>query len=76
MKREWHFNSNQFMDWVREEFPEPLSYHFTYEMLENIIGWIANRCETTEEFLISITNIVPEVTREEWERFLCSPNKN
>ncbi len=66
----WHFSSNAFMDWAREEFSNPLSYHFTYEMLENIIGWVANRCETAEEFLISITNIVPEVTREEWERFL------
>lgn len=70
MKNEWHFNSNAFMHWVKEEFPDPLSYHFTYDMLEAIIVWVANRCETAEEFLVSITNIVPEVTREEWERFL------
>lgn len=70
MKEKWQFHSNEFMNWVREEFPDPLRNHFTYDMLENIVGWIANRCETAEEFLISITNIVPEVTSEEWKKFL------
>ena len=69
-KNEWHIFMNGFMDWAREEFPEPLSTHFTYEMLENIITYVAERSETSEEFILQMTSIVPEVTEEEWRNWI------
>lgn len=67
---EWHIFSNGFMSWVSGEFPGPLSYHFTYDMLENIITYVAERSETSEEFIMQITSIVPEVSEEEWREWI------
>ena len=66
MNKKWWFFTDGFMDWARKEFPEPLSNHFTYDMLKNIINYVLDKTETREEFLETMISIVPEVTKVEW----------
>lgn len=70
MIQEWYFFLDGFMDWVRDEFPDPLKNHFTYDMLENIIQYVLDTTETQSEFLEAMIKIVPEITEEEWMEWI------
>lgn len=65
-----YINKNEFLDYLREEFPEPMQNHFTYDMVDSIIDWIETHCDGLDEAHEMIVNIIPEVTMEEVEPFI------
>ena len=64
--KRWFFVGG-FMDFMREEFPEPMSNHFTYDLLENMINKMIDLTEYQSELADWLEEIIPEVTREEIE---------
>ena len=52
------------IQYIKEEFPEPMENHFTYSIVENVIR---NAVENNmgNFALYEITAIIPEVTAEE-----------
>ena len=60
----------KFMEWAHENFPKPLSNHFTYDLLENVVTY-ANENFSRSEIVDKLLWIVPEVTKDEWESFLA-----
>ena len=66
-KNEWWFFVNGFMDFMREEFPEPLSNHFTYDLLENIVNKLILLTDDRNQLTDWLEDIIPEVKREEIE---------
>ena len=66
-----YFDTNGFMSWAKEEFPGTLETHFNYDMLENLINWaLENKGNDHEEFISFLTNIVPEITEDEWRQYI------
>lgn len=65
---EW-FSLNEFMEFMREEFPEPMKNHFTYDLLQNTIEYLMNSFDNNKELAQSICEIVPEITEEEVLKF-------
>ena len=65
---EW-FNIDEFMEYMRTEFPEPMKYHFTYNLLKNTVKDLMKQCSDKKYFAYSVSNIVPEITSEEVLRF-------
>lgn len=73
MENKW-FNIDDFMEYIHEEFPEPLKNHFTYDLVENIINYVIDQVDETDEFISIIIKIIPEVTENEYRRFFYSSN--
>lgn len=67
---EW-FNIEEFMEYMRTEFHEPMRNHFTYDLLENTINYLMEQFEDNRHLAYIISEIVPEITEEEVLRF-CS----
>lgn len=66
------FKNEEFMEYIRTEFPEPMKYHFTYDLLENIIKYLMEEFEDNTYYLAhTISEIIPEITKEEVLKF-CS----
>ncbi len=65
---EW-FNIEEFMEYMRTEFPEPMRNHFTYDLLENTINYLMEQFEDNRYLAYTISKIVPEITEEEVLRF-------
>lgn len=59
------FNIEKFMEYMRETFPEPMKYHFTYNLLKNIIIDLTEQCEDNSYLIFTICKIVPEITEKE-----------
>ena len=70
MNNDWHFFVNGFMSFMLGEFPEPMSNHFTYDLLENTVNKLLELTEDRVEFIDWLTEILPEVEREELEYFI------
>lgn len=68
-KNEWWFFVNGFMDFMREEFPNPLSNHFTYDLLENIVNKLISLTDDRNQLTDWLEDIIPEVKREEIEQW-------
>lgn len=62
---EWWFFLNGFMSMMQENFPEPMSNHFTYTLLENIMNHLIDECEYQQEFVDRVMEIIPEIKEEE-----------
>lgn len=65
------FNIEAFMEYMRTEFPDPMKYHFTYDLLQNTIEYLMEQFEDNKYLASVISDIVPEITEEEALRF-CS----
>ena len=63
------FDIEEFMEYMREEFPEPMRNHFTYDLLQNTIEYLMEQFDDNKEFASVIVGIVPEITDEEVLRF-------
>ena len=66
----YSFDKDGFMGWAKETFPEALKTHFAFELLSNVIDDILKTCSTKSNFLNVATEVVPEATRDEWERWM------
>lgn len=65
-----YINKKELLNYIKEEFSESMRFHFTYDMVENIIDWIETHCNGLDEAHEMIVNIIPEVTMEEIEPFI------
>lgn len=65
-----YINKEELLDYLHEEFPNPMKCHFTYELVENIIDYIENHCDGLEKAHEILVNIIPEVTTKEIEPFI------
>ena len=63
------FDIDEFMEYMRTEFPEPMQNHFAYDLLENTINYLMEQFEDNKYLAYTISEIVPEVTEEEVLRF-------
>ena len=63
-------NKKELLHYLHEEFPEPMKYHFTYDLIDNLIDYIKNHCYGLEDAHEILLNIIPEVTMEEIEPFI------
>lgn len=63
------FRIEEFMEYMRTEFTEPMSNHFTYNLLENTINYLIEQFEDNKYLAYTISEIVPDVTEEEVLRF-------
>ena len=68
-KNEWWFFVNGFMSYMREEFPNPMSNHFTYDLLENTINKLIELTDDRNQLTNWLEEIIPEVKREEIEQW-------
>ena len=59
------FDIDGFMEYMRTEFPEPMQYHFTYDLLKNLIGVLVEQFESSVQIANILHRIVPEITVEE-----------
>ena len=59
------FNIEEFMEYMRTEFPEPMENHFTYDLLQNTIEYLMEQFDDNTQLANMISEIVPEVTEEE-----------
>lgn len=55
------------IDYIREQFPEPMSNHFTYELVENVIAF-ADENMNPDMVILHISNMIPELKIEELAR--------
>ena len=63
------FDIEEFMEYMRTEFPKPMENHFTYDLLENTINYLMEQFEDNKYLAHTISEIVPEVTEEEVLKF-------
>ena len=63
------FDIEEFMEYMRTEFSEPMKNHFTYDLLENIVSYLMEQYEDNKCLAHAICEIVPEATEEEVLRF-------
>ena len=53
------------LEYIRENFPNPLENHFTYDLVKNVLN-LANSFSYPTLFL---EKMIPEITEEEISRF-------
>ena len=63
------FDIEAFMEFMRNEFPEPMKNHFTYDLLQNTIEYLMDQFDDNTELASMISEIVPEVTEKEVLKF-------
>lgn len=65
------FSSDEFIEYIRTEFPKPMKNHFTYNLLENIVNYLMEEFDDNTCLAYTISKIIPEITEEEVLKF-CS----
>lgn len=65
------FDIEEFMKYIKTEFPEPMNNYFTFDLLKNTIEYLMDEFDDNIQLAHIISEIVPEVTEEEILRF-CS----
>ncbi len=55
---------SQLIQYIADEFPEPMENHFTYDMVSNIIKYAAKNFARNDA-LYHIAEIIPEVSTDE-----------
>ena len=65
------FDKYGFIEYLRDEFPSVFngSYQFVSELLGNLIAYIMCNNDTPDEVTECLLSIIPEITKEEIERF-------
>lgn len=51
------FDDKAFMEYMKHQFPEPMSFHFTYDMLENLLSYLFEQ----EYSIVQIGNILHRI---------------
>lgn len=62
---------NAFMEYLKEEFPECLEKHFTYDLVINLVKWAYDHhghSKGSARYIIC--SIIPELEHEEAEKYL------
>jgi len=59
----------EFMEYVREKFPEPMKFHFTYDILRGIINYFMEQDLSVVQIANLLMKIVPEIVADEVLRF-------
>lgn len=62
-------NTDEFMEFIKEEFPGVLDTHWNWDLLDNILTYATSEYEG-EELIQFLMNIIPEVTHEEYQNFM------
>ena len=62
-------NKDELMAYIKEEFPGVIDTHWNWDLLENIIDYAISTF-SGEEVMKFLTNIIPEVTYEEYMCFM------
>lgn len=58
-----YFDVKAFMNWLEEEFPEPMKTAFTRELVMNIMNEAADEYNYDDgQFLNRLVNMIPELT--------------
>lgn len=68
IERKW-FDIDEFMEYMRNEFPEPMRNHFTYDLLQNTVEYLMEQFDDNTYLAYTISEVVPEVTEEEVLKF-------
>lgn len=64
------FDKDNFMSWLKEEFPGVVDTHWNWDLVENIIDYaIKNKKVTKDQLPYFISDILPEVEFLEVARF-------
>lgn len=64
-------NKQNFMIYIKEEFPECIDKHWNWDLLENIIDYgIENKNYSVGQLANFLDEMIPEITLEEIERFM------
>lgn len=65
------FNKDDFMLWLKEEFPGVVDTHWNYDLVENIIDYgIENKMVSKDQFCFWLSDMLPEVEFLEVARFM------
>lgn len=60
-----------FLSYMEDNFPEPMQYPFTRELVENVVRYAyEHHGHSSWSALYMITDIIPEVSYEELEKML------
>ncbi len=52
------------LDYIQSEFPEPMSNHFTYDLVENTIRYAVDNLPS-DMVLYHIAEMIPEISADE-----------
>lgn len=61
----WTFDMEGFMSYMVAEFPEPMSNHFTYDLVQNVVEDAQMQYLETNHFAAMLSSRIPEVTKED-----------
>ena len=62
---------NEFLSYMHDTFPEPMSNHFTYDLIRNLVVYAyEKKGHTSWSALYMIADIIPEVDAGELEEYL------
>lgn len=64
--KECTFDVDEFMAYIKKEFPEPMEYHFTYDMLKNLLSFLFEE----DYSIVQIANILHRIIPVEVEEIL------
>lgn len=64
------FNKEGFMNWLKEEFPGVIDAHWNYDLVENIIDYVIDNKNTSDdELAIFLSSMLPEIEYTEIAKF-------
>lgn len=56
------FHKQEFMTYLKDQFPDPFSTHFTWDMVENLIDYAEeNENHSKDQLCYFLSDILPEV---------------
>lgn len=60
------FNIEEFMEYMRTEFPEPMRNHFTYDLLENTINYLMEQFEDNRHLAYIISELFQRLQKKKF----------
>lgn len=64
------FNEDEFMEWLKDEFPGAIDTHWNYDLVENIIEYgFKHEMISKDQFCDWLSDMLPEVEFLEVARF-------
>lgn len=64
-----NFNIEGFMEYIKQMYPEPMKFHFTYDLIQNLTIVLSEQFESPVQLSNLLHRIVPELTVEEVLQF-------
>ena len=68
--KEKNFDTNDFMEWLEEEFPHCINNHWNYDLVENLINYGLECQKSMDQFCNWLCDMLPEVEISEIEQFV------